>query len=212
VRLALGSTVRCSDGSVRELADVVVNGAGRRVTHLVVRPKTHHDGARLVSLELCAEDGDGVTLSCTGEALDQFESVHEYAYLPAGSRPEEGADWSIGIEDVLVVPDYEPFDVAEPDLDSNVSVMYDRVPKGEIELRRSSAVYTADQHHVGSVHGFVVGDGGAIETLTLLRGHMWWCREISVPVEALASLENDVVKLGVEKRELKRFPSQRARS
>jgi uncharacterized protein YrrD len=211
MKLGLGSAVRCADGGVRELADVVVDAAGRRVTHLVVHPKTHHDGARLVSLELCAEDANGVTLSCTSDALDELETVREYAYLPAGARPEQGADWSIGIEDVLVVPDYEPFDAAEPDLDSNVSLMYDRVPKGEIELRKSSSVYSADEHHVGSVHGFVVGDGGGIESLTLLRGHIWWCREISVPVDAIASLENDVVKLGVEKRELKRFPSRRAR-
>lgn len=210
MRLGLGSTVRCADGGVRELADVVVDAAARRVTHLVVQPKDRHNAARLVSLGLVVEDAEGLTLSCSSEALAELEAVHEYAYLPAGSRPEEGADWSIGIEDVLVAPDYEPFDVAEPDLDSNVSLMYDRVPKGEIEIRKTSAVYSADEHHVGSVHGFVVGDGGAIEMLTLLRGHLWWSREISVPVGAIAKLENDLVTLGVAKRELKGFSSRRA--
>jgi uncharacterized protein YrrD len=212
MNLALGRTVRCSDGAVRELADVVVDAPGRRVTHLVVEPKHRHEAARLVSLELAVEDAQGVSLACTADMLDQLEPVREYAYLPAGKRPDEGGEWSVGVEDVLVVPSVEPLDVAEPELDPNVSLMYDRVPKGEVELRLTSSVYSADEHHVGSVHGVVVGEGGAIAVLTLLRGHLWWRREIAVPVDAIASLENDLVTLAVEKRELTRFPSRRARS
>jgi uncharacterized protein YrrD len=212
MNLALGGTLRCSDGTVRELGDVVVDAAGRRVTHLVVQPKNHHDAARLVSLDLAVEDGKGLTLSCTEEMLNGLEPVHEYAYLPAGSHPEQSGEWSVGIEDVLVVPDYESFDGAEPDFDPNINLTYDRVPKGAVELRRTSSVYTADEHHVGTVHGLVVGEGGAIAELTLLRGHLWWRREISVPAAAIESLENDLVTLGVDKRGLKPFSSRRARS
>jgi len=89
MNLALGTTVRCSDGAVRELADIVVDGPGRRVTHLVVQPKRQHEEARLVSLELVGEDANGgVSLFCTAETLDGLERVREYAYLPAGQQPE----------------------------------------------------------------------------------------------------------------------------
>ena len=210
MNLALGSTVRCSDGAVRELADIVVDAPGRRVTHLVVQPKGQHDEARLVSLELAGEDDNGdVSLFCTAETLDGLERVREYAYLPAGQQPEEDAKWDVGVEDVLVVPSVEPMDMAEPELDPNVNLMYDRVPKGEVELRLTSSVYSADEHHLGSVNGVVVGEDGAITALTLQRGHLWWKREISVPVDAIASLENDVATLAVEKSELKRFASGR---
>jgi hypothetical protein len=209
MNLALGTTVRCSDGAVRELADIVVDGPGRRVTHLVVQPKRQHDEARLVSLELVGEDEQGgVSLFCTAETLDGLERVREYAYLPAGQQPEESAQWDVGVEDVLVVPSVEPLDMAEPELDPNVNLMYDRVPKGEVELRLTSSVYSADEHRVGSVSGVVVGEEGGITALTLQRGHLWWRREISVPVDAIASLENDVATLAVEKSELKQFPSQ----
>jgi len=212
MNLALGSTVRCSDGAVRELADVVVDGAGRRVTHLVVQPKRQHEEARLVSLELVGEDADGgVSLFCTAETLDGLERVREYAYLPAGQQPEESPQWDVGVEDVLVVPSVEPLDMAEPELDPNVNLMYDRVPKGEVELRVTSSVYSKDEHRVGSVNGVVVGEDGVITLLTLQRGHLWWQREISVPVDAIASFENDVATLGVEKSELKRFPSRKSR-
>jgi hypothetical protein len=212
MNLALGSTVRCSDGAARELADIVVDGPGRRVTHLVVRPKRQHEEARLVSLELVGEDANGsVLLFCTAETLDGLERVREYAYLPAGQQPEENPQWDVGVEDVLVVPSVEPLDMAEPELDPNVNLMYDRVPKGEVELRVTSSVYSKDDHRVGSVNGVVVGEDGVITVLTLQRGHLWWRREISVPADAIASLENDVVTLTVEKSDLKRFPSRKSR-
>jgi uncharacterized protein YrrD len=211
MNLALGTTVRCSDGAVRELADIVVDGPGRRVTHLVVQPKRQHEEARLVSLELAGEDANGgVSLFCTAETLDGLERVREYAYLPAGQQPDENPQWDVGVEDVLVVPSVEPLDMAEPELDPNVNLMYDRVPKGEVELRVTSSVYSKDEHRVGSVNGVVVGEDGVITVLTLQRGHLWWQREISVPVDAIASLENDVATLGVEKSELKQFPSRKS--
>lgn len=212
MNLALGSTVRCADGAVRELADIVVDAPARRVTHLVVQPKHRHEDARLVSLELAGEDANGVSLFCTAETLEGLDPVQEVAYLPAGTQPEEDGEWDVGVEDVLVVPNVEPLDLAEPELDPNVNLMYDRVPKGEVELRGTSSVYSADEHRVGSVHGVVVGEDGVIAVLTLLRGHLWWRREISVPVEAIASLENDMATLAVAKPELKRFPSRRPRS
>jgi hypothetical protein len=180
------------------------------VTHLVVQPKRRREEARLVSLELAGEDDKGgVSLFCTAEALDGFERVREYAYLPAGQQPEESPEWDVGVEDVLVAPSVEPLDMAEPEVDPNVNLMYDRVPKGEVELRLTSSVYSADEHRVGSVNGIVVGEDGVITVLTLQRGHLWWRREVSVPVDAIASLENDVATLAVEKNELKRFPSLR---
>jgi len=213
MNLALGTTVRCSDGAVRELADIVVDGPGRRVTHLVVQPKRQHEEARLVSLELVGEDANGgVSLFCTAETLDGLERVREYAYLPAGQQPEDNPQWDVGVEDVLVVPSVEPLDMAEPELDPNVNLMYDRVPKGEVELRLTSSVYSKDEHRLGSVNGVVVDEDGVITMLALQRGHLWWRREISVPVDAIASLENDVVTLAVEKSELKRSSSQRGSS
>jgi len=133
-------------------------------------------------------------------------------HLPAGQQPEENPQWDVGVEDVLVVPSVEPLDMAEPELDPNVNLMYDRVPKGEVELRVTSSVYSKDEHRLGSVKGVAVGEDGVITMLALQRGHLWWRREVSVPVDAIASLENDVVTLAVDKNELKRSSSQRGSS
>lgn len=210
MRLGLGSTVRCADGPARELADIVVDAAGKRVTHVVVEPPGRREAARLVSLDLTREDDGVVALRCTAETLERLEPVRTYAYLPAGERPDAGGDWSVGVEDVLVVPSYAPLDLTEPELDPNVSVLFDRVPRGEVELRRSSSVYSADGHRVGSVRGVDVDPLGKIRTLLLLRGHFWRKRELEVPADALADLETDLVTLRIAKRELRGLPSRRA--
>jgi hypothetical protein len=199
MRLDFGSRVRCSDGAERELADLVVDAAAKRVTHLVVEPKGRRDLARLVPIELASGGSDGLALACTAEALEGFDPVREFAYLPAGEHPEEDAEWSVGVEDVLVAPTYAPLDPTEAELDPNVSVVYDRVPKGEVELRGSSDVYSADHHHLGTVHGVEVGEQGGIQAVALRRGHLWWKREIAVPAEQVGSLETDLVTLGIDK-------------
>jgi uncharacterized protein YrrD len=86
-------------------------------------------------------------------------------------------------------------------------VLYDRVPKGEVELRGSSDVYSSDEHHLGTLRTVDVDDGGRIASVSLLRGHLWWKRELVIPVDAIASLETDLVTLGVDKNGLKSLPS-----
>ena len=159
MRLELGGAVHCQDGAALELADLVVDASRRRVTHLVVQPSEHHEQARLVPLDLAsASDGrDGLTLDCSTEAFGLMEPVREYANLRPGERPDQGDQWSVGVEDVLVSelraarPARGEHDGEhEPDLRPD--------PEGEVELRLTSSVYTADEHHVGTVSGVVVDE------------------------------------------------------
>ena len=211
MRLELGKGARCSDGAVRELADLVLDAGSRRVTHLVVQPKDNPGDARLVPLELAAAGGGEheISLRCTEKQLDEMSLVHESAQVGTGEQVEEEEDgWEVGVRDMQVIPDYLP--TAMPgDLAPEVVVTYDRVPKGEIELRHASDIYSADRHHLGSVDGVVVDADGRISQLLLGRGQLWWRREISIPAEALAELTNDMVTLGVGKSELGTFPSER---
>lgn len=211
MRLELGKPVRCSDGAVRELADVVVDSSSKRVTHLVVEPENQPEEARLVPVALAegAADGRGVSLRCSAEELDRLERVHEYAYLRPGEQPEKDPKWDVGVEDVYTTPNYAPSGFGEfaGDLDAGVGMAYDRVPKGEIELRHASSVYSADEHHMGSVKGLVTDAEHQVTHLLLERGHLWWRREIAVPAESVSTFETDLVTLGLTKRELGALPA-----
>src|SRR6185312_15951089 len=79
-------------------------------------------------------------------------------------------DWDIGVEDVLAMPYYTTPDVGVyPSFDEPYMMTYDRVPKGEAEIRRSSAVVSKDDQHLGTVEALVV-DGDEITHFVLERG------------------------------------------
>jgi uncharacterized protein YrrD len=211
VRLVLGRQVRCADDAVRELADVVIDASSKSVTHIVVQPHHEPEEARLVPFALAEslEDDREISLRCTAEELDGLERVHEFAYLRPGQQPKEDSKWDVGVEEVYPTPNYGPSalgDYTGP-LDAGVGMFYDRVPKGEIELRHASSVYSADEHHLGSVKGLVVDADSRVTHLLLERGHLWWRREIPVPADAVSAFETDLVTLGVTKRELSALPS-----
>ena len=210
MRLELGRSVELTEGAAQQLADVVIDSGSKRVTHLVVQPRDHGEEARLVPVGLAEEPGGGAELSlrCSAKDLERFDLVHEFEVLHAGERPKEDPKWDVGVEDIVVTPTYAPTAFGEyagaGAGDSEVSISYDRVPKGEIELRRASSVYSSDGHHLGSLEGVVVGDNDRLTELFFQRGHLWWKREVAVPAEAISKFESDMVKLSLKKDELGR--------
>jgi sporulation protein YlmC with PRC-barrel domain len=211
-RLELGKAVRCTDGVVGELGDVVIDPVGKRVTHLVVRPHDGSGDARLVPVELAGGDEEGeISLRCTKEEVERLPNVAESAYLRTGEVPVGDKEWDVGIEDVLALPYYEGTGFGEyvGDLGQNVAVTYDRVPKGEVEVRRSSNVITADGQYVGDVDGFLVDDDDQITHFVLERGHLWGRREVTVPIGAVAKVESDSVTVALSTDEISALPTHK---
>ncbi len=144
MRLEIGNRVRCKDGLYGELADVVIDPLEKRVTHLVVLSE-HDVDKRLVPIQLAKSRDDKqreIELGCTLDEAQRFESVRETAYIRLGENPVQDPDWDIGVMDVLANPYYSSIggglvpEQARPDS----TLFYDRVPKGEVEIRRTSAV------------------------------------------------------------------------
>ncbi len=203
MRLELGSVVRCTDLPFGELADVVVDPVSRRVTHLVVQPPDRHDRARLVPVERASAAGDDIALDCSVADVEALDPVHESAYLRVDELPVVDPEWEIGTQDVLALPLYQEMDGMGSliDPDPHVIVNYDRIPKHEVEIRRSSAVMSADGHRLGHVDGFLVGSGETTD-IVLERGHLWGRREVVIPAAVVARVENDLVTLSVTKDEV----------
>jgi hypothetical protein len=211
MQLELGAPVDCSDGPFGKLADVVVDPEKRRVTHLVVEP-SHRDGlARLVPVELARGDDASrrITLHRTAEELQQLPTVEDFAYLRDGELPLEDPDWDVGIETVLVQPYYDSlgYGGVAPDYNPYVGLVFDRIPKGEVEIRHGSEVVSADDHGLGRVDGFLVDGEGTITHVVLERGHFFGRREVTIPIASVASVETDSVMLELTKDEVARLPS-----
>jgi sporulation protein YlmC with PRC-barrel domain len=209
MRLELGNPIVCTDGAVGELADVVVDPVRRRVTHLVVQPHGNLGPARLVPADLATGDGGQISLRCTRAEVDGFPTVRESAYLRIGELPRDDPDWDVGVEDVLAMPYYTTPDMGMyPSADEPYIMTYDRVPKGEAEIRRASAVVSADDHQLGTVEALVV-DGDEITHLVLERGHLWGRRDVTIPIGAVAQVESDTVTLRISKDDVGELPTVR---
>ncbi len=210
MRLELGKPIRCSDGAFGELADVIVDPTSKRVTHLVAKPHKLDGVSRLVPIELAkaGDDGnEGLTLGCTIDEAEQLSAVQEQAYLPLGQHPVSDPDWDVGVQDVLAMPYYGgEYGAYAGELDT-YGVAYDRVPKGEVEIRRASTVSAADGELVGQVDGFVVDADQHITHFVLEKGHLWGKREVTIPIGAVARVETDVVTLQLSKKEVGELPS-----
>lgn len=209
MRLELGRAIRCSDGAFGQLADVVVDPTTKRVTHLVARADKLDGVSRLVPIELVDGGGDGLTLGCTVDAAMLLPALQETAYLRLGELPAADPDWDVGVQDVLALPYYGgEFGAFAGDLDT-YGVTYDRVPKGEVEIRRASSVASADGEFIGEVDGFVVDEEEHITHFVLERGHLWGQREVTIPIGAVAKVETDLVTLQLSKKEVGDLPSVR---
>ena len=213
--LELETPVRCVDGPFGELADVVIDPTSRRVTHLVVAPRGRHGLARLVPIELAAR-GDGrhsaISLRCTLADAAGLPPVQESAYLRLGESPANDPDWDVGIENVLGLPYYGYAgsgyaEFSQVPVDPHVSVTYDRIPKGEVEIRRASEVTSSDDHRLGHVDGFLVDSDDQITHLILERGHLWGQRDVTIPIGAVTRVATDAVEVGLTKNEVGALPA-----
>ena len=215
VRLDLGSSVHCTDDAFGELADVVIDPTTRRVTHLVVQPRRRSEPARLVPVGRArgGDDADAtIRLDGSVEEIGRLEAVRETAYLRLGEFPVEDPDWQVGIEEILAQPYYQGVNAisAEPiAYDDHVTWSYDRIPKGDVEIRRASEVTSSDGHHLGHVDGFMVDGQDHIGHLVLEHGHLWGKREVVIPIAAVARVETDAVVLTLSKDEVGALESHR---
>jgi len=210
-RLDPGSPVHCADAQFGELADVVIDPTTRCVTHLVVCPVKRPDEARIVPVDWVVPDGpdQAIRLSVTVAAVDRLDRVHETAYLRLGEFPVADPDWDVGVEDMLGLPYFQGIEAQPIEADPHIMLGYDRVPKGEVEIRRASAVTAADGADLGRVDGFVVDGAGHISHVVLDRGHLWGRREVTIPIGAVERVENDVVTLRLTTGEVGALPSHR---
>lgn len=207
--LRLGTAISCSDGAVGELADFVIMPGNQRVTHLVVAPHNRHDQARLVPIELAAAGagGDDVRLGCTIADVHDLPEVQEYAYVRIDEDPPLDDDGAVGIHEVITTPapDYGTFETIPLEYDANVSVIYDRIPRGEVEVQRGSEVRDAGGARIGRLDGLGVGEDGAITQVMLERGHLWGRRRLIIPAGAVAHFDMDGVTLSISKSEVDRY-------
>jgi len=199
-QFTIGSKVSCSDGDCGELRRVVVDPVARTLTHLVVEPKHRQGLGRLVPIDLVASSATEIRLRCTTAEFDALEHAEETQFLPATS-----AAWGYQSEHQLAWP-YYGLGMglgmgARPE-----TLTYDRVPLGEVEVRRGDQVHATDGA-IGRVQGLVVDPSDHQVTHVLLdEGHLWGQKRVAIPITAVTGVDDDGVRLNLTKDQVRDLP------
>ena len=194
--IPIDAQVLCIDGPGGRSTSVVLNPISRRVTHIVVKPDSFLELERLVPVELVAETSPGqINLSCSQQELQRLEPFVETEFLP-GEFPYVGH----GLNEFRLWPYILPEDEVMP-------VEHERVPPGELAVRRGSHVRATDGD-IGRVDEFLVDrETGQVTHLVLREGHLWGQKDVLIPVSEIGQIDEDWVYLTLSKEEVANLPA-----
>jgi hypothetical protein len=206
----IGSEVRCTDGPCGRLTAVVVDPVAARLAHLIVLER-HQHSSRLVPVSLAHAGANRVDLQCTIREFDQLEPAVVTHFLKAG---ETGDQYGYRHHEVMFWPFFglgptrpgvDVVDHPEPIESPHINVE-DRVPVGEVRIRRGEHVRAGDGR-IGRVRGLVVDPSDEKVTHILLdEGHLWGHKEVAIPIGAVTGMDEEDVTVRLTKEEIKHLP------
>jgi hypothetical protein len=186
----LGSSVTCTDGSAGRVVGLIADPIARALAHIAVEPRHHPGGARLVPVGLVESASLArVDLGCSLEDFRGLPEFRDVEFIPAGAE-------YVGAE--LAWPYYGSAGRSQ-------AVFVDRVPAGEVEIRRHEHVHAADGA-IGRVEGLVVDDEGHIAQVLLQTGDLWGRKEVAIPLAFLEGIDTDGIHVRLSKHEVADLP------
>ncbi|HUB04329.1 MAG TPA: PRC-barrel domain-containing protein [Solirubrobacteraceae bacterium] len=193
----IGAHVEATDGRCGNLARLIFNPITDLLTHLIVEPGHHDEQARLVPVDLVVSAGDDVIkLSCTKERYDQLDSAEDVQFLPGETTGQGYGANSAALP---------YFGIGLP-LGHHGQPMYsDRVPVGEVEIRRGDPVHAKDGE-IGAVEGLVIDPADHHVTHVLLQeGHLWGHKQVAIPIGVSNRVDYEV-RVDLTKDEIEALP------
>jgi len=195
-QFTIGSKVVCGDGVCGELTRVVVDPVARLLTHLVVDPRHRRGTGRLVPVELVESVAAEIALACTMADFKALETAEETQFLPGAT-----GEWSYGQGEMFSSP---YFGLGRG---IRVASTYDRVPVGEVEVRRGEQVHATDGE-IGHVRGLVIDPSDNHVTHVLLdEGHLWGQKRVAIPISAIKEVAEGGVWMTLTKDQVRDLPA-----
>jgi sporulation protein YlmC with PRC-barrel domain len=194
----IGSDVACSDGQCGELRRVVVDPVAVAITHLVVEDKHREGVGHLVPIDLVESAEGEIRLRCTTAELRALDDAEEVRFLPGGV-----GTWGYTQDEMFSLPYYG---LAGGGSLGPQPIISDRVPAGEVEVRRGDHVHATDGE-IGRVQGLAIDPADHHVTHVLLEeGHLWGKKRVALPITSVSRID-DEVQVGLTKDEIRDLPS-----
>ena len=214
----IGAEVHCEDAACGKLTRVVVDPVARKLTHLVVDPGK--EPSRLVPVGLVgeADHSGGIRLLCGEKEFADLATAEETEFLPADGGYGSGHDYGYGPDQMMVWPFYSmgvgavgtggaPAIVTPsvmPGARSRTTT-YDRVPSGDVQIRRGETVEAMDGD-IGRVQGLIVDpQDHAVTHVLLQEGHLWGKKTVGIPIGSVTRVGGNV-RVELTKAELGDLP------
>ena len=199
--IPLNVDVRCADGPGGRSSTIVLNPISMEITHVVVKDDQEE---YLVPIDLVTESTPThIQLRCLVSELAALERFVRMQFL--GS---EEIDLAANLQRTAAESDanYWPYNSLE---DGYVELygQVEQIPHHELAIHRGSRV-EAINGHIGEVGEFIVNPPNShISHLILRRGHLWGIKNITIPVEEIDRIEQDMVYLKLNKDQVKSLPA-----
>jgi PRC-barrel domain protein len=210
-RFRIGAEVEGTDGTCGELTGVIIDPVARALTHLIVKPRHHHGFGRLVPIDLVDADGDRVRLSCTVSqflGLDEGEETQLLTVADATSGYARGQAYQPTGFDLGPAGGRTESGMGAPGFGHHAAreeIASDRVPAGEVEVKRGDPVHASDGF-IGSVEGLIVDPAGHHVTHVLLaEGHFWGRKQVAIPIGAMTRRDQEI-RVDLTKEQIEALP------
>jgi sporulation protein YlmC with PRC-barrel domain len=205
----IGADASCTDGACGQVSRIIVNPAGREVTHLVVDPKHRRGPGRLVPVDLADATTGQIRLGCTLAEFRTLQPAQETESVPdldptgyQGSSSSNQVKWRLSA--IGPWPTRDARDPGGPEATQQVTV--DSVPSGAVDIRRELTVCATDGE-IGQVQGLIVEPGGhQVPHMLLQEGRMWGRKEVAIPIGAVAKIGRMLIHLSLTKHQVKDLP------
>jgi sporulation protein YlmC with PRC-barrel domain len=197
----VGADLYGADGErLGALDAVIVDPTTRSVTSLVLLHVRLGPRLLVPTERVTSADPDRVDTDLTERDLDDLQRFDE----PNFNAPSD--EWAAG-ESMLDPGSYflEPY--ATP-FDGWAMAEHERVPKGEISIRRGDEVYSSDGTRVGHIDEFLVDPAdGQITHVVLRQGHIFRHDEdVVIPVSSVTEFDEARVVLGIDVKQVDALP------
>jgi hypothetical protein len=158
----------------------------------------------LVPIDLVDATAEGIRLRCSSAEFDALEDAEETCFLSEASE-----QMGYGAGEALSWPYYglgAGMGMGGIGMTGNPQFIVDRVPAGEVAVRRGEHVHATDGN-IGRVQGLVIDPKDHHVTHVLLQeGHLWGKKQIAVPIGAVKDVAADGVQLNLARDEVRDLP------
>lgn len=198
--IPLNVEVRCVDGVGGKCTVIIVDPATQQITHVVVESKGID---LLVPIDaISASAPDHIQLSWSLAELAKAPPFEKVVYVGDNPADLAGGGWT-GPSLVM------PTGMDEGYMTEAVELSYvpeEQIPENELAIHSGAHVEASDGR-VGRVDTFVVDPAtGRITHLVLQQGHLWGKREVTVPLDAIDRIQEDIVFLKLDKAAIEQLP------